>query len=197
MERKLTSADLITIGIYTAIYFVLVAVATMATVMILPWLGNLFIPASAALICGTVYMLMVAKLQKFGGISVMGTVMGIFFMLSGHFLLAFMPCIVCGILADLIGKSVNYKNKFVLLISYVVFSYGCLGPVLPMWFMKDAYIDHLLAKGKDSAYIESMLANVNTKTFIILVIVIAVCALIGGLFGQKMVKKHFEKAGIV
>ena len=27
--------------------------------------------------------------------------------------------------------------------------------------------------------------------------VILICALVGGFFGQKMLKKHFEKAGIV
>jgi energy-coupling factor transport system substrate-specific component len=29
------------------------------------------------------------------------------------------------------------------------------------------------------------------------VVAILVCSLLGGWFGQKMVKKHFEKAGIV
>ena len=69
--------------------------------------------------------------------------------------------------------------------------------MLGMWFMKDAYVANLEARGKDAAYIESLFANINMTTFVIAVIATLVCALLGGWFGQKMIKKHFEKAGIV
>ena len=38
----------------------------------LPGVGNILLPAVAALISGSVYMLPAAKLQKFGGITIMG-----------------------------------------------------------------------------------------------------------------------------
>lgn len=74
---------------------------------------------------------------------------------------------------------------------------GLFGPVLPMWFMKDAYIANLEARGKDAAYISGLFANINMTTFVIAVVATLVCGLLGGWFGQKMVKKHFAKAGIV
>ena len=55
----------------------------------------------------------------------------------------------------------------------------------------------LQARGKDAAYIDALFARINTGTFIVCLVSILVCAVIGGMFGQKMIKKHFAKAGIV
>lgn len=196
-DKKLKIADLISIGVYTAIYFVLVAIATFGSAILLPGFNYVFLPAISALISGCIYMLMVAKVPRFGGITIMGVVMGLFFFSSGHFVLSLLANIVCGIGADVIAKATGYKNKLGILISYVVFSYGLTGPVLPLWLMKDAYVANLEARGKDAAYIEGIFANINQGTFVICLVSILVCAVLGGLFGQKMMKKHFEKAGIV
>lgn len=88
--NKLTVPDLISVGVFTALYFVLVTVATF-TCALLPGVGNIVLPALAALISGSVYMLLAAKLQKFGGITIMGLVMGLFFFVSGHFVLSSPP----------------------------------------------------------------------------------------------------------
>lgn len=122
-ENKLMIQDLISIGVFTAIYFVLVTIATFAT--------------SAS-------------------ITIMGLVMSIFFFSSGHFILSFVTNIVFAIIADLIGYISKYKNKAMILLSYIVFSYGLMGPVLPIWFLKDQYVSNLVARGKDVVYIERL-----------------------------------------
>ena len=195
--NKLTVPDLISIGVFTALYFVLVTIATFGSAAIAPGFNNVILPAVCALISGCVYMLLAAKLQKFGGISVMGIVMGLFFMTSGHFIISFAANIVMGIVADFVARASSYKSRKGLLLSYVLFSYGLFGPIIPMWFMKDAYVANLEARGKDAAYIADLFANINMTTFVIAVAATLVCALVGGWFGQKMVKKHFVKAGIV
>ena len=48
-----------------------------------------------------------------------------------------------------------------------MFCYGLTGPILPLWFMKDAYVASLQARGKDSSYIDGVFAHVNTGTFFI------------------------------
>ena len=65
-SNKLTVPALISVGVFTALYFVLVTVATFACAL-LSGVGNILLPAVAALISGSVYMLLAAKLQKFGG----------------------------------------------------------------------------------------------------------------------------------
>ena len=195
-SKKLTVPDLISVGVFTALYFVLVTVATFSCAL-LPGVGNIILPAAAALISGSVYMLLAAKVQKFGAITIMGLVMGLFFFVSGHFVLSFAANIVCGILADIVASLGKYRSKKLLLASYVVFSYGLTGPILPLWFMKDAYIAALQARGKDATYINTLFGPINSGSFVACLLAILVCALLGGWFGQKMMKKHFEKAGIV
>ena len=168
--NKLTVPDLISIGVFTALYFVLVTIATFASVAIFPGFNNVVLPAFCALISGCVYTLLVVKLQKFGGISVMGIVMGLFFMISGHFIISFAANIVMGIVADCVAKVGKYKSKKWIILSYVLFSYGLFGPVIPMWFMKDAYVANLVARGKDAVYIAELFANINMVTFVLAVV---------------------------
>lgn len=196
-SNKLTVPELISIGVFTALYFVLVTIATFVSAALLPGFSNVLLPAIAALISGCVYMLMVAKVPHFGGITVMGTVMGLFLFVSGHFAVSLIIGIVCSVGADFIGKLGGYKNKKGIFASYIVFSFGLTGPVLPLWLMKDAYIASLQAKGKDAAYIDGVFSHINSTTLIVCIAATLVCAIVGGLFGQKMMKKHFEKAGII
>lgn len=196
-NNRLSIPELISIGVFTALYFVLVTIATFASAAVLPGFSNVLLPGIAALISGCVYMLMVAKVQHFGAITVMGTVIGLFLFVSGHFVVSLIIGVACSVVADLIAQAGKYKNKAGILLSYIVFSYGLTGPVLPLWLMKDAYVESLLAKGKDASYIDSVFAHINTTTLWICIAATLVLSIIGGLFGQKMMKKHFKKAGII
>ena len=150
---KLEVSDLITIGVFAALYFVMVCIATLVSTLFTGGFGSIFLPAITALISGCVYMLLAARLGKFGGITVMGVIIGLFLFISGHFVLSFIASIVFPVAADLIARAGKYKSKALLLVSYVVFSYGLTGPILPLWFMKDAYVASLQARGKDAASI--------------------------------------------
>lgn len=194
---RLSVPDLITIGVFTALYFVLVAVATLISTVAFVGFASIFLPAIAALISGCVYMLLATKVGKFGAVTVMGAVIGLFLFVSGHFVLSFIASIVFPVIADLIARAGAYRNRAGLLASYVVFSYGLTGPILPLWFMKDAYVASLQARGKDAAYIDGVFSHINTGTFVISMVAIAVCALAGGWFGQRVLRRHFVKAGIV
>ena len=160
---KLEVSDLITIGVFAALYFVMVCIATLVSTLFTSGFGSIFLPAITALISGCVYMLLAARLGKFGGITVMGVIIGLFLFISGHFVLSFIASIVFPVAADLIARAGKYKSKALLLVSYVVFSYGLTGPILPLWFMKDAYVASLQARGKDAAYI---ISRINGFTYV-------------------------------
>ena len=132
---KLEVSDLITIGVFAALYFVMVCIATLVSTLFTSGFGSIFLPAITALISGCVYMLLAARLGKFGGITVMGVIIGLFLFISGHFVLSFMASFVFPVAADLIARAGKYKSKALQLVSYVVFSYGLTGPLLPLGFM--------------------------------------------------------------
>ena len=82
------------------------------------------------------------------------------------------------------------------MLSYVLVSFGCTGPILPLWMMKDAYIASLERKGKDAAYIDALFGAVNGTTFVVAMVAIVIGALVGGLFGMRLMRRHFLKAAV-
>ena len=196
-KKNIQMKDLISIGVYTAIYFIICAISAALTVFIIPGYSYAFIPVISALLSGTIYMLMVAKVPKFGAISIMGSIMGIFFFIIGRFPGATVIAIVISILADLIAYGFKYRNKLGILFSYIIFSFSLIGPVVPMLFFPTLYMEELIEQGRDMNYIEGVFSSVSEYTMIILTVLIIVLSIVGGIFGQRMMKKHFEKAGIV
>lgn len=191
--------DLINVGIYSALYFVCMAVANFITVFLiglaLPGFSAILLPGMVGLFSGPVYMLMSKKVPRFGALTIMGGLMGLFFLISGHFALAFFPYLLCGLLADLlqtvIGKG---RSRPLSYLGYVIFTFGSTGPALPLWFMKNAYVASLVRKGKDQAYIDGVFAQITTGTLFLCIAITLVGALLGALIGDMMVNRHFSSS---
>lgn len=201
MKFNLKAKDIISIAVYAVLYFILVALAAGICVFILPIIfpflayPYIYIPVLAALFSGSIYMLLAARVQKFGGITLLALIMGIFFLFV--FPYAFFVSLVIGLLADAIAAAGRYKSKAVLLLSYLVFSLHLLGPVLPMFIFPDFYSNQLLERGRETAQIAETLSVASPQQGLILLVLTLLAALIGGFFGQRMLAKHFRKAGIV
>ena len=192
--KKLKIQDFISIGIYTAIYFLVVTIAMVILRFTIPAFNSVLIPSATALFAGIIYLLVIKRIPRFGAITIMGSVMGLFFLISGHFPLSFLPNILCALAADLIQYRTNLNEKVRTTVSYTVFSFGLMGPVLPLWFMKNAYIDSLIARGKDAVYIDKVFAPITTTTFYFCVAAVIICSILGIMIGQKVYEKHFDKA---
>lgn len=175
----------------------MVAIAAIPVVLLLPGYSYVFIPVSVALLTGTIFMLMVAKVPRFGAITIMGSVMGIFFFIMGRFPGALIICVLIAFLSDLLAYIFKYKSKKGLLASFIVFSYSTIGPVIPLFLFPNLYISELVEVGKDATYIQNVFSSISQNTFYLLIAGIFIAAVIGGLFGQRMMNKHFKKAGIV
>lgn len=193
-KKHLKTKDLVNIGVYTALYFVCVAIARFATVLILPGLATIFIPGVVGLIAGPIYMLLCQKVPKFGAITIMGTIMGLFFLISGHFAPSFVPYVFCGVLADVIQTRINKQDSDWLRgISYIVFNIGSTGPVLFLWVMKNAYIEALVSRGKNEEYIQRTFENITSGTFFIFAAATLIGGILGGILGIRIIKKHFSR----
>ncbi|HEM5302180.1 TPA: MptD family putative ECF transporter S component [Streptococcus suis] len=193
--KKLQVKDLMVTGAFAALYFVCVGLGTLLS-LVFDRSGNMmYAPAGAALLAGPVYMLLVAKVGKFGSISLVGAVMAYFFFLSGYMTAAFLPSLTFGFLAEMVAKSGHYKQKWTNLFSYIIFSFGNLGPIILMWFMRDAYEANLLARGKSAEYIARVMLDFTPENVLWLSTTIILTALISGLFGQYMLQRYFKQSG--
>lgn len=189
--------DIILTGAFSALYFVCVGLGTLIGLFFDKSGNMMYAPAFSALLGGTVYFLLVAKIQKFGAISLLASIMAFFYFISGHFIFAIFPALIFGCLADGIAKLGHYKKLTYTLISYIIFSFANTGPILLMWFLRDNYIKSLLARGKDMAYVNRVMIDLTFGNVSWFVFTIILGAFLGGLFAQSLLKKHFIKSGIL
>lgn len=184
-------------GAFAGLYFLCVGLGTLIGVFFDRSGTMMYAPAFAALLAGPVYMLLIAKVGKFGSISLVGAVMACFFFLSGYMTAAFLPSLTFGLLGDWVAKFGAYKNKWSNLLSFVVFSFGNLGPIILMWLMRDAYEASLLARGKSAEYVARVMLDFTPANVLWLSFTIILAASLSGLFGQYMVKRYFDRSGLV
>ena len=81
MENRLNTKDLISIGVFTALYFVIVFL--MAFIGYVPLL-MVIMPALCALVGAIPFMLFLTRVKKFGMVTIMGTLLGLITFLLGR-----------------------------------------------------------------------------------------------------------------
>lgn len=191
--KGLRVQDLISVGVYAAVYFFVVSIATMIARLTIPIFNSLATPSVAALLCGVVYLLVIKKIPKFGAITLVGSIMAVFFLAFGYFPLAFLPSILFPFLADLVQNKMKFNSKIKSYISFTLFNFGLTGPILPLWFMKEAYQTSLLERGKDMTYVNTVFEPVTNISFVISMGMVVVCSIIGLKIGYIIYDKHFSK----
>ena len=189
---KLKGKDLINIGIYAAIYCVIMTAVAM--------LG--FIPIMMPLLCvivpllgGIPYMLFITKVDKFGMITIYSMIVGLFLWITGMGYWPFIFGVIFGFIADLVARSGNYKSGIKDILSAGIFNIVIFGNFVPLILNAKEYFKTRQSFGED--YINA-LVDIMSHSWLMPVLFIAsvICGIIGGFRGNAILKKHFVKAGI-
>ena len=190
----LTVRDLVTTGIFTALFFVFTMVGSIlfAPNPVLTFL----MPAGAALLTGPVYLLLVAKVPKHGPIIILGVVMGLIMFVTGMYWLWSVFYVLLAVVADLIAGAGRFKNKVLNLVSFMVFSLNPMGSYMMLWIDPAGYVGYLTNKGTEQAYMDTMLSTGADWVLPAMIALTLVCALLSGLVGQYLVRRQFAKAGV-
>lgn len=193
MNHKLQVKDLINLGLFTVLYFVIgccVAIPIGFIPVFLPVLGALW-----TLITGIPFMLFATKVKKFGMVTLMAILSGLLMGFTGMGFWGVPAGVVSGLLADLLMKSGGYKSAAKSIIGYAVFSLWMVGTYIPMYFMVEASRESFVA-GFGEEYADKVMSMMPMWSFVLVIAGIFIFAVLGGLLGQKILKKHFVKAGI-
>lgn len=120
VRKGLSVKDLVTTGIFTALLFVFTMMGGVffATNPVLTF----YMPAGSALLCGPIYLLMVAKVQKRWSLTIMGVLIGIVWFVTGMHWAFALGYMLMGIIADFVAGAGQYKSKKFNIISYILFS---------------------------------------------------------------------------
>ena len=191
-SKKIKGKDLINIGIFTAIYFVVIlAFAMLGFIPIFMPLMAVFDP----LFGGIVFMLFLTKVKKPGMIFIMNILMGILMWLTGMSFYALVVGAVAGLIAELIYKSGDYRSSKKAVLTHAVFSLWVWSNFLPLFLQPEKYWSTRQQFGED--YINTLTNLMPIWMCPVLLVVCFVFGILGGLLGKAILKKHFAKAGIV
>ena len=193
MNNKLQAKDLINLGLFTVLYFILgccVAIPIGFVPIFLPILGALW-----TLITGIPFMLFITRVKKFGMVTLMAVLSGLLMGFTGMGYWGVPMGLIFGLISDFIMKSGEYRSSGKILICYGIFSLWMVGTYIPMYFMvEQSRAD--FAAGFGEEYADKVMSVMPMWSIVFVIAGIFVCAILGGLIGKALLKKHFVKAGI-
>ena len=193
-SKSLTVKDLVTVGIFSALFlvFALVGGIFFAPNPVLTF----YMPVGSALLCGPVYLLMLARVQKRWAAAILCALLCVVWFVTGmHWAMA-LGYLVMGIAADLVAGIGSYRSKKLNSLSYILLSLGGTASYLVFFADPDGWARTMLGNGTEQSYIDAMR---STGTVWIMVVMLAgtiLAAAVSAFIGCKMLKKQFEKAGI-
>jgi energy-coupling factor transport system substrate-specific component len=155
----------------------------------------IFTPFILGVVLGTVYMLYAAKIPKRWSIMILAALVGFVTSAGGMIWFCLFWALLIGSIADLIANSgVRSRKKYIL--SFMVFACTNMGWFWTLLIAKQRFLD-VCAGYYGQDYADSI--DRLTPWWIIFVFLgmALIGGLIGGILGSRILKKHFEKAGIV
>lgn len=193
-KKGLTMKDLVTIGIFTALFFVFELIGS------IPFAPNpaltFYQSYGIALLCGPVFLLMTAKVPKHGTIAILGIINGIIWFVLGMHWGMDLGYIVMGIAADFVAGIGGFKNKKLNILAYALFCCGPAGVLLAYAANPAAWASTMLNNGLSQEYVDRMAASIPAAMIPAVFLGTLLIAAVSGLVGLKLLKKQFEKAGI-
>ncbi len=190
-KKRLNAKDLINVGIYTAICAVICCAVAMTG--IIPIMMVLLV-AIVPILNGIPYMMFLTKVEKFGMILIMNILLGILMWVTGMSYYSLVVGTIVALIAEFIYKSGNYKSKKMGVLAYAVSNIYLWANYLGIFFNPEGYFSTRQVFGQE--YIVAIFGLLPMWMCPVLLIATFVFGLVGGYVGTKLLKKHFEKAGI-
>lgn len=195
-DKKLKGKDLIAIGIFSAIYFVInFAFMLMGGIHPVFWI---LMPGFIAVFAGIPFILMVTKVQKLGAVFLMGFITALIYFATGQFTLVILISMASTcILAEAVRVVTKYNSFKGNLVAYVIFSLGMVGSPLPIWLFKADFLAQIMNQGMPADYVAAVEALSSNTMLVVLFAAPIIGGIIGAFIARGLFKKHFVKAGIV
>ncbi len=191
-KRKLEIKDLVTIGVFAVIYFVVMfAVGMIGVVPIL----FLVYPSILGIVSGAIVMLFMLKVQKPWGLFILGILSPFLMFAMGHTYVIAVHAIVVMLIAEMIRRVGEYKSFKYNMLSFTIFNTWICGSLMQMLWAKEKYIELSMMMGKE--YVDAIERLITYPNMVLVYLGALIGGAIGAYIGKALLKKHFEKAGIV
>ena len=191
-NEKLTTRDLITLAVFTVVF-------TLIT-MVINFIGAIpvlhpFAAGIGMIPCGIVWMYLRVKVPKKGSVFIQIIVMLLIFLLLGSNWWQLLIMVVASVVVEWITQPCEKDVKRMTL-GYIVFGLFFTAVAnLPPLIARDYYYASCITS-MDPELVNSIIEFMTVPVVIASLIVSVFCCLLGAYLGRKMLKKHFERAGI-
>ena len=190
-NEKMNVRDYITAAImYVLMFLVYAGVGAPIGITVA---GSLFVFAACAVVWGTIFILLFTKVNKKGVVLLFGLIWAAMQLMS--FWGVAIVIAIGAVIAELLWDKLDRRKFSTMLLCFtvqVIFLY--LGMTLPLIFMKDMYLAAVSAYADLYSTVFDML--IGPMFFVGLAATVVGC-IVGAFLGKLLLKKHFEKAGIV
>ena len=149
----------------------------------------------AVIINGIPFALFIRRINHFGLVAVMATLVALIFTLFGHHLVSVLFALIFGLIADLTIRSGNYSDPNRTIVGYAFFGIYPMGNILPLLFMRDDLLARY-TQGANAEWARAFDEFLSTQMVFILTATCFVAAIFGGWLGQRTLRSYFSRAGL-
>jgi energy-coupling factor transport system substrate-specific component len=189
--------DLVFLGVMNALVIFLSHVIYFLIITPGLFVLNFYYQAITNLVTTTLLLLMIYRVPRFGVMTLHGAILGAMALMQGFWAILILFSLPAGLLADTLNRYLFRAGKTPLvIISLCVFIvlYD-LGTWWPITFLKDAdFVQRMAQSDPTSA---RLIATMTLPLLLSQAAANCITTCIGGFFGHRLIKKHFEKAGLV
>ena len=190
----LTVKDLIVMGVFGALLMVCSMIGGVLFA-VTPTL-TFYFSIGAALLPGPVFLLLLAKVPKRWGLTIIGVIISLLSLIMGMHWGMCVGGLIGAFLADMIAGTKNYRSKKLNILAYIVYSFGPMGTYIAYFVDPEGWASTMLQNGTTQEYINAMNDAAAWWVLVIMIVGTALIAWLSGLVGCKLLRKQFEKAGI-
>ena len=192
---RLNGKDLLNVGIFTAVYFVL-NLFVAAALGLIPTVSML-VPFVSSFILGIPMILYFMKIKKFGMVLITYIVYGVLLALAGVGIYTLILGIVFALIAELLLRLGKYQKTNLAILAFALTSIGANGNVLSMVLASTEYLEGKAAT-YGSEYIQ-LIQNYFSEWWMLPLLALSAFlgGLLGGLLGKSVFKKHFIRSGVL
>ena len=190
----MSGRDLMTIGIFLAIYIVLYFAITMFgflnPVMMLVTLG-------LSIVVGAIpFMLFLTRVKHAGMVALFAIVLGVLLLVIGFPPLSIGVLVSLAVVVELVLAVTGYRSRWAGVLSYTIFSVWNTAPLLPLFYDRQGYFSSPSMSRMGPEYTARLDAFLSTGVLIGFDIAAVVLGFIGGVIALRLLRKNFARAGL-
>lgn len=194
LSLRMSARDLINVGIFAALYSVTVLMFSM--VGVISPVVMLFALALGVIAAGVPFVLFLTRVRHGGMVLLFCVIFGGVYQLMGQPTVSFFVTLFAGSLVEIVLYAGRYASKRSLVLANAAMSLWFIGPWLPLFYAREDFFAEANVEAMGEDYIAAMDDLLSTELMLGYAACAVLLGLIGGAVGVRMLRRHFERAGL-